>query len=74
MKNIFYLAMFALSCLCSGCANYSEKIVFLSEPGAQLTSSAPVLPPSLSDAERLQVETEVFRRLLAGHFGDDGDY
>lgn len=74
MKNIFYITMLTLMGFCHGCANYSEKIVFASEQGAQLTSVTPVLPPSLSDAERAQVEAEVFRRLLAGHFGDDGDY
>jgi hypothetical protein len=75
MRNELLFAVMALAGLCwGGCARHSEKIVFLSETRTQLMAPAPVLTPSLSKAELAGVEQEVFSRLLAAHFADDGGY
>ena len=59
----------------AGCVNYSEKIVFTSEPAPyQSPAPPPVLALGLSRAEVTQVERAVFAQLLQRDFGDGGDY
>jgi len=76
--NHYFLSLSAalVGMTLAGCANNHERIDFLSEPKALRYPVAPdpKISPSLSAAEEMQVEEQVFTRLLQGHFGEDGHY